>query len=56
MSSQVSSDAPAGLSELQPQHPLEYYVYLYKVAAYYNLSTGIVYGERQETGRYLPNF
>jgi hypothetical protein len=52
MSSQVST----GFSELQPQHPLEYYYYLYKVAAFYNLSTGIVYGERQETRRYLSNF
>jgi len=32
------------MSELPPEHPLEYYYYLYKVAAFYNLTTGIVYG------------
>jgi hypothetical protein len=28
----------------------------YKLAVYENLSTGIVYGEGQETRRYSPNF
>jgi hypothetical protein len=48
----MSSDAP-DFSELQL---ISSYYYQYKLAVYDNLSTGIVYGEGQETRRYSPNF
>ena len=48
----MSSDAP-DFAQLQE---LSQFYYQYKVAVYDNLSTGIVYGEGQETGRYSPNF